>query len=111
MHQALCTGKGSTQSQTVFGGFGTQSGFLLTLIKVYVYRVISVVTNVINIPGPYNHVRVPGVNLSNKSAILISAMIPNDLIIGLTQAQDSYTANTMYEIVISGWGNTKSVIR
>ena len=72
---------------------------------------ISVVTNLIALSAKTSYDRIPGVDLFNKSAILISAKISNDLTIGFTQAQDNYTENTMYKILIGGWTNTKSIIR
>lgn len=44
-----------------------------------------------------------------KSAIFFKASAKNDIHIGLSDAM--MTKDPMYEIVIGGWGNTKSVIR
>lgn len=65
----------------------------------------------VNFTGVYRYHRV-NINLMPTSqAILLYSKVPNDQYIGLTQSKDIYEPNSMYEIVISGWGNTRSVIR
>ena len=64
----------------------------------------------ISIPGVYKYNRVT-FNISTRQSIMISVRMSSDLTVGLTRDPDSYTANTMYEIVIGGWTNTQSVIR
>jgi Farnesoic acid 0-methyl transferase len=55
--------------------------------------------------------RVIGLDLSTRNSIVISTRIASDFIVGLTRDPDSYTPNTMYEIVIGGAGNSQSIIR
>jgi len=68
-------------------------------------------TIVVQLPGMYSYSRFVKLNLTTLQSIQFSGKFSNDLTIGLTQNPDSYTSNTMYEIVIGGWSNTESVIR
>jgi len=68
-------------------------------------------TIVVEVPGTYNYIQVVEMNLTPLQSTTVSAKFSNDFNIALTQNQDSYTANTMYEILIGGWSNTASVIR
>jgi len=68
-------------------------------------------TSDIHVPGMYKYTRVAQLNLATRQSIQVSGKFSNDFHIALTTNADSYTANTMYEIVIGGWANTQSVIR
>ena len=75
------------------------------------HRVCSAGANYITIPGVYQYSRVIGLDVSSKTSIVVSIKMSNDFHVGLTNYQDTYTLNTMYEIPIGGWSNTASVIR
>jgi len=66
---------------------------------------------IVHLSGTYNYIRVINLNQTPLQSITVSAKFSNDFNIALTQYSDSYTANTMYEILIGGWSNTASVIR
>lgn len=65
----------------------------------------------IDVAGVYNYRRIDGIELSKKKSIVLSAKLSNDLHVGLLEQKDIYDKNKMYEIVIGGWANTRSVIR
>lgn len=68
-------------------------------------------TVMITIPPVNQYNRVIGMNMSTRQSIVVAARMSNDLFVGLTRDPDSYTANTMYEIIIGGYFNQRSWIR
>ena len=66
--------------------------------------------NYFSIPAYAKYIGV-ALNVSTRNSIVINVKSFMDVNVGLTRDPDSYTANTMYEIVIGGFSNTKYIFR
>jgi len=65
----------------------------------------------VNVPTQNQYSRVPVDLLPTLKSVLLNVKMPNDFFVALTQYEDDYTVNTIYEIDIGAYQNTKSVIR
>lgn len=66
------------------------------------------------LPATYNYQQAEGLDFSacpDKQWVFVRCKLPTDCHVALTSVSAQYEPNQMYEIVIGGWANTRSVIR
>jgi len=65
----------------------------------------------LDIPGPYAYTYVAVSIQESLQSAFFDVRMPHDFIVALTEYDDQFADQTLYEIVIGGWGNTQSAIR
>jgi hypothetical protein len=65
----------------------------------------------VEIPNHYGYRQVAIDLVPTVQYALFNIKLSNDFLLAMTQYNDVYNANTLYEINIGGQSNTKSVIR